>query len=408
MKVLISGYNFYPELTGIGKYTGEMAEWMQKNGHEVSVICSVPYYPNWEISNKYKRRLFVKEDYKGIKVYRSYLFVPKDGSPIGRLFLEISYLITSFFSFLRVKVYKDRFDIVVSVCPSFLSPLYPMLFFPKSLHVIHIQDLQIDAARKLKMVNSSFFFRLIYKIEKYFLTKAKIVTTISEGMKKIIETKNIRKSVKVIPNWTDLDFFSQSINKIDYRQKWKFKYDDLVFLYSGNLGEKQGLESIIYVANEIKDRRFKFLIVGEGVSKNNLIKMKNDLNLDNLFFYGLQPYEYLPDLLRMANFHLIVQKSDTSDLVLPSKLISILSVGGVPIATALPNSSLSKILKENKIGILCDPDNYLDLKTAVTFVSNLDDKEYKKLSKNAFSYAKQNLDINFVLSNLLKEIENVS
>ena len=38
MKLLVYGINFAPELTGIGKYTGEMAQWLAAAGHEVRVI----------------------------------------------------------------------------------------------------------------------------------------------------------------------------------------------------------------------------------------------------------------------------------------------------------------------------------------------------------------------------------
>ncbi|STD27602.1 glycosyl transferase family protein [Enterobacter asburiae] len=45
MKILVYGINYSPELTGIGKYTGEMVEWMASQGHDVRVITAPPYYP---------------------------------------------------------------------------------------------------------------------------------------------------------------------------------------------------------------------------------------------------------------------------------------------------------------------------------------------------------------------------
>ena len=46
MKILIYGINFSPELTGIGKYTGEMASWLAAKGHDVRVVTAPPYYPD--------------------------------------------------------------------------------------------------------------------------------------------------------------------------------------------------------------------------------------------------------------------------------------------------------------------------------------------------------------------------
>ena len=45
MKIIIYGINYYPELTGIGKYTGEMDEYIASKGHDVRVITAPPYYP---------------------------------------------------------------------------------------------------------------------------------------------------------------------------------------------------------------------------------------------------------------------------------------------------------------------------------------------------------------------------
>lgn len=47
MRILIHGINFALELAGIGKYTGEMAEWFVARGHDVRVVTASPYYPAW-------------------------------------------------------------------------------------------------------------------------------------------------------------------------------------------------------------------------------------------------------------------------------------------------------------------------------------------------------------------------
>lgn len=53
MKILVYGINYSPELTGIGKYTGEMVEWMAQQGHDVRVITAPPYYPQWKVNGRY-------------------------------------------------------------------------------------------------------------------------------------------------------------------------------------------------------------------------------------------------------------------------------------------------------------------------------------------------------------------
>lgn len=53
MKILIHGINYAPELTGVGKYTAEMAVLLASRGHEVRVVCAPPYYPAWRVAKGY-------------------------------------------------------------------------------------------------------------------------------------------------------------------------------------------------------------------------------------------------------------------------------------------------------------------------------------------------------------------
>lgn len=55
---LVYGINYSPELTGIGKYTGEMVAWMAREGHEVRVITAPPYYPQWKVGERYSARRY--------------------------------------------------------------------------------------------------------------------------------------------------------------------------------------------------------------------------------------------------------------------------------------------------------------------------------------------------------------
>lgn len=62
MKILVYGINYSPELTGIGKYTGEMVEWLVAQGHEVRVITAPPYYPQWQVGENYSARRYKREE----------------------------------------------------------------------------------------------------------------------------------------------------------------------------------------------------------------------------------------------------------------------------------------------------------------------------------------------------------
>lgn len=91
MKILILGLNFAPELIGVGKYTGELAAWFGKQGHEVKVVTSPPYYPAWKIGEGYRSYLYRREQRDGIDILRCPLWVPSYPTTLKRIIHLVSF-----------------------------------------------------------------------------------------------------------------------------------------------------------------------------------------------------------------------------------------------------------------------------------------------------------------------------
>jgi len=115
MKILVYGINYSPELTGIGKYTGEMVEWMTRQGHEVRVITAPPYYPVWEVHPDYCAWKYKKE-VGAATVWRCPLYVPKQPSTLKRLIHLGSFALSSFFPLLAQRRWKP--DRIIGVVPT--------------------------------------------------------------------------------------------------------------------------------------------------------------------------------------------------------------------------------------------------------------------------------------------------
>ena len=64
-RILLIGGNFSPELTGIGKYNGEMIDLLATKGFDCGVVTSFPYYPQWKVDNQYlKSSAWFKKEVK--------------------------------------------------------------------------------------------------------------------------------------------------------------------------------------------------------------------------------------------------------------------------------------------------------------------------------------------------------
>src|SRR5690606_20146974 len=160
--------------------------------------------------------------------------------------------------------------------------------------------------------------------------------------------------------------------------------------------EKQGLEGIILAAENFKDNRdVKFLICGSGPYKEKLQKLADSKQLTNVVFYPLQPMEKFNQFLNMADVHLVIQKAKASDLVMPSKLTTILSVGGLALITADEGSGLYKLVKKYNMGLLVDAENQHALDSGIQ--QALITISQSNIMKNARNYAEAYLEINSVM-----------
>ena len=411
MRILIYGINYAPELTGIGKYSGEMAEWFAQQGHDVSVFTAMPYYPEWAIHSEYKGKLWRKELTNGVKVYRSPLYVPKESDSkkkIGskrRILHEISFLINSSV-YWTLSLFRKKYDLVICVSPPFHIGVSAVIYskLKRAKLVTHIQDLQIDAAKDLNMLSNGMALNVMFKVEKFLLKRSNYVSTLTKGMRDRIESKGITQDkIVMLPNWVDLQAIRPLPKEQSLRSKFGIPMDDTVILYSGNMGEKQGLEIVIDVAEALKDKKnVHFVLVGSGVGQHRLETMATERKLENVKFYPLQPYVDLPALLAIADIHLVLQKKKASDLVMPSKLTGILAVGGCAIITAMPGTSLYEVTDEYNMGILCEPESAKALQKAI---EDALEEDLTTIKKNAYNYAINHLNKDVILSDFVDTMQ---
>src|SRR5690606_1187592 len=194
-RILLIGYNFSPEPTGIGKYSGEMMEWLANAGYDCTVLTTYPYYPYWKIQEPYYKNRFwyLKETKKynsggKLTVYRCPMYVPQYPSGLRRILLDMSFMVTAFFRLVTL-MFPKKYDMVITVVPSFLFGLLGYFYkvFRKAKTVYHIQDLQIEAAQDLNMIKSQKVINFLYKIESFIFKNTDIITSISESMVAKIE-----------------------------------------------------------------------------------------------------------------------------------------------------------------------------------------------------------------------------
>lgn len=368
MKILLLSPNYFPEKVGIGKYNKEFVDLGIKLGHSFCVITGHPYYPYWKVIDGYDSLKYKSSDAFNEEILRCPIYVPAKLNVKKRLIHLASFALSSFFGLF--KAFKFKPDVIMLIQPTiFCAPsvlLYSKILGCKS--VMHVQDFEVDAMYALKNIDKiSTSQKIVSHFESYLYGKFDYVSSISHKMCMRLKDKCRSKSVVLhFPNWVDLEFVKPSGDKDFFNKRFDFDKDIKIVLYSGNIGEKQGLDIVLDVALRMAAEKVRFVFVGEGSYKKSLEERCELESIKNVAFFPLQEWEDFPSMLRSANVHIVIQKKGFADAVLPSKLSNILAVGGNCVVSAEQNTELELIHRENPgIYELCIPENIDSLYTAI-------------------------------------------
>ncbi|NIG54434.1 WcaI family glycosyltransferase [Chitinophaga sp. Cy-1792] len=406
--LLISGY-FSPEPSGIGKYNGELMEWLAARGYECSVITSYPSYPQWKVAPEYQHKKYYYSNeihavgnQSAIHVFRCPMYVPAKPSGSRRVLQDISFYASATLRLVPL-LFGKKYDVVLIVSPAFHLGLLGFWYklTRKATFLYHIQDMQIEAARDLGMIKSRWLLQQMFSIEKFIFRKADMVSSISPQMVASIAGK-AGKQVNLFPNWVDTSLFYPLSDKAPLKQKFGQEAGSKIILYSGAIGEKQGLEHVLEVAMRLhNDQKIRFIICGSGPYAQTLAEKAKAARLSNISFLPLQPAATFNEFLNMADVHLVLQKGKASDLVLPSKLTTILAVGGVSVITANAGTTLYDLVREHQVGISVNADDTDALEAGIRQAL---DSEHSKISSNARQYAEQYLGVNGIMQQFEQDI----
>jgi len=405
MRILVLAINYWPEQTGIGPVLTRRCEYLASAGHEVTVCTSMPYYPEWRIPPEYAGKLFSREERNGVEILRSWMWVPNKVTSAKRIAFEASFLATSLMNALR----NRKPDMLLVVSPPLGLGLSAVLLsrWWKIPYLFDVMDLQPDAAVDLGMLPGP-IRPLLYRLESMAYKHAAVISTVSEGMRQKIVSKGFSpEKVVVVPPTADSNLFDIGTQVLgdEFRRRHGL-HDQFVVGHCGNMGVKQGLDLVLHAASRLRERRdITFILVGDGSMKSQLEQQASSLQLSNLRFLPLLDESSFSEMLAATDVGLIVQQSSVSDIVFPSKTVTLLSAARPVIASVNDKSEIGRTILVSRGGVVIKPEDPDLLAEAVR--SFAADKESRQaMGERGRQYAFKTWETSGVLSafgNLLTE-----
>ena len=379
MKVLVVCQHFYPEQFRINDICKELV----KNGHEVTVLTGLPNYPKGKVLKEYKWFRKRRETVDGVKVVRCSLI----GRGKSSFRLMINYIWFALFASFKALFMKKDFDVVYVYQLSPITMAIPAIVVKEIKNIpliIHCLDQWPISITTVGVSKKGILYKFLEKLSKVIYNEADIITISSKSFKKYFKNDlhlDDKKQFIYCPSYAESDYENlKDINDDTF---------DLVF--AGNIGPALSVETIVKAANLLKDdKKVKFHIVGDGLSRSACEALANEYGLDNIKFYGFFPVKEMGKFYSLADAFLITMAdNEVVNNTLPAKVQSYM-IAAKPIIGAI-NGEVYDVVKEANCGMCCKSLDYKGLAQIIKKVKE-DKKKLSLWSKNAYQYYKKNFD----------------
>ncbi|MBN1430146.1 MAG: glycosyltransferase family 4 protein [Anaerolineae bacterium] len=321
MRILWLAHYYPPEIGGGAVRFHGLARWLARFGHQVTVITGMPNYPSGNVLPEYRGKLWLQESLDGVNVLRVWVYASAYKSRWRRLANYLSYIPSAV---LRGLIARQRFDVLVAGSPPpFVGVAGVILAWALGIPwVLDIGDLWPEVAIEAgELAPASVLAWAGNHMMRFLYRAASHLTPATETKRRrLVELGMPASKVTVIEAGADLEP-SMTSDVSDWRDKLGLQGRFLI-VYAGLIGIAQGVETIADVAHVLRNNpMIHFLIVGEGVRRDRVVKRVQDLALTNVTLLPPQPYEAMPAMLRAAD--VVWVPLATSRLVdaVPSKLL---------------------------------------------------------------------------------------
>lgn len=202
----------------------------------------------------------------------------------------------------------------------------------RKLRVISmLQDVWPDNAVASGLISKGgLIYRFFEAWQKKVYKKSDKLICISDDMKAFIASKGVlQEKISVIYNWGYTDeTVDIPWDKNEFVKKYQLDKNLFYAVYAGNIGRMQNIELIVLAAEKLQaEKDIRFLIIGDGVHRENIENLVKEKELKNVDFLPMQPSKLATSIYSAASVNIIPLVAGGVNTALPSKTGVVLSCG---------------------------------------------------------------------------------
>ena len=339
--ILVISQYFHPEPFRINDMC---AEWV-KRGYKVTVVTGIPNYPQGKYYEGYSLTNNRTEEWNGVKIVRIPLIARGDNA-IGLVCNYMSFVLSGYIWKCLSKIKADYvFTFEVSPMTQALIGVWYAKKH-KISHYLYVQDLWPENVEIVTGIHSPIILKPIGKMVDYIYKNCDHIFATSPSFVKEIQKRCDNKDkVTYWPQYAE-EFYKPIEKKTipEIPDDGKFK-----IIFTGNIGQAQGLEILLKVADSLED--VEFVIVGDGRNKENFLDEIKKMQVEEKFIMiDRQPAEKIPEFLACCDAAFVsFMDNELFTKTIPAKLQSYMACGMPIIASA--SGETKRVVEEAGCGL---------------------------------------------------------
>ena len=355
MRILLLTQYYPPETGAAQNRLSDLARRLSLAGHTVTVLTSMPNYPEGQIFQPYRGRLFCRETTAGIRILRTWCYVSRNRGFISRL---LNYCSFALLALIWAVVLGGEQDVVFVESPPIFLGITGLIVsrWRRAPMILNVSDLWSQSAVAMGVLHNQVVIKCALALEKYIYQHSYAITGQTEGIVEYIKKCIGTVPVELATNGVDPErFVAVSQNRL--KTRIEFSFDNyFVVGYAGLHGLAQGLDTLLQAADILQSDKTGILIVffGDGPDKQRLQQRAIESRLPNIWFFPPQPAEDMPRILGALDTAIVPLKNTTLfSAALPSKLFECMAAK-LPIVLSVPEGEATRLVRR-AVGGLCVP-----------------------------------------------------